>query len=235
MREHTVVIKPPRALWVPFELGRPLGVPGDATFQTRVLHQALQLLECASGPVLVDYPEDAPTLVDGPTALVCPVNFASPPVELSDTEQLRAALQQEISHLRTWYDLALRQRGRTTMGVSGLSPEDLGAFVGAFLDGGAPPNPQPALPIATLFRYAVEDLKAYYGEALTAQPGQSATDGKTMADWFWRDTTAAQVLFAIQEAAMRSDVPGMQVVATSFLIPRAQREVSPYATRENAG
>lgn len=215
---------------MPFELGRPLGVPGDAAFQTRVLRQVLGLLECASGPVLADYPEDVPTLAEGPAALVCPVNFAPPPVELSDTEQLRAALQQEIGQLRTWYDLALSQRGRTTMGVSGLAPEELGVFIGAFLDASAPPNPQPEVPLATLFRYAVEDLKAYYGEALTAQPGQSATDGKTMSDWFWRETTAAQVLFAIQEASKHSDVPGMQVVATSFLIPRAQHEVSPYTS-----
>jgi hypothetical protein len=227
VREHTAVIKPPRALWVPFELGRPLGVPGDAAFQTRVLRQALDLLERASGPVLVDYPEDVPALADAPAALVCPVNFAPPPAELSDTEQLRAALHQEISQLRTWYDLALSRRGRTTMGVSGLSPEELGAFIGAFLDGTAPPNPRPDVPLATLFRYAVEDLKAYYGEALTAQPGQSATDGKTMADWFWRETTAGQVLFAIQEASEHSHIPGMHVVATSFLIPRAHRKESP--------
>jgi D-proline reductase (dithiol) PrdB len=211
---------------VPFELGRPLGVPGDSAFQTGVLRQALDLLERTSGPVLADYPEDAPALADAPTALVCPVNFA-PPVALSNTDQLRVALQQEIGQLRTWYDLALSRRGRTTMGVSGLTPEELGTFIGAFLDGKAPPNPQPEIPLATLFRYAVEDLKAYYGEALSAQPGQRATDGKTVADWFWQETTAAQVLFAIQEVSKHSDVPGMQVVATSFLIPRTQSKMSP--------
>ena len=30
IREHTERIRPPRALWVPFELGRPFGVPHDA-------------------------------------------------------------------------------------------------------------------------------------------------------------------------------------------------------------
>ena len=29
IRLHTEITKPPRALWVSFELGRPLGVPGD--------------------------------------------------------------------------------------------------------------------------------------------------------------------------------------------------------------
>jgi len=39
--EHT---KPPRALWVPFELGRPFGPPNDPPFQRRVILAALRLL-----------------------------------------------------------------------------------------------------------------------------------------------------------------------------------------------
>lgn len=221
---------PPRALWVPFELGRPLGAPGDAAFQTRVLCHALQLLETRSGPVLVDFPEDAPALADRPTALVCPVNFATPPTALSTTDRLRTALHQEIGHLRTWYDLAVTRRGRTTVGVSGLTPEELGTFIGAFLDDGAPENPRSDMPLATLFRFAVEDLKAYYWEAITTQPGQSAADSTTLADWFWRDTTAGRVLFAVHERCKQSAVPGMQVVAAGFLIPRARSADAPYAT-----
>ena len=86
---------------MPFELGRPLGVPGDAAFQTRVLRAALQLLEAPRGPVLVDFPDDAPTAADASTPLVCPVSFASPPEDLSDADLLRAALQREITQLRT--------------------------------------------------------------------------------------------------------------------------------------
>jgi hypothetical protein len=33
VREHTEVIRPPRALWVTFELARPLGAPDDAALQ----------------------------------------------------------------------------------------------------------------------------------------------------------------------------------------------------------
>ncbi len=44
VRLHTERINPPRALWVPFELGRPLGIPDDPTFQKRVLLAALKLL-----------------------------------------------------------------------------------------------------------------------------------------------------------------------------------------------
>jgi len=43
--------KPPRALWVPFELGRPFGPPNDAAFQKRVILAALGMLVEDGGPV----------------------------------------------------------------------------------------------------------------------------------------------------------------------------------------
>jgi hypothetical protein len=229
VREHTAVIKPPRALWVPFELGRPLGVPNDAAFQRRVLHAALALLEASAGPVLAEFPEDAPVADDGLSGFACPVSFDAPPADLSAMDLLRTALQREIAQLRTWYDLGLARRGRTTVGVSGMTPEDLGTFIGAFLDAGSPANPRSDLPLATLFRFAVEDLKSYYCEAVTAQPGQQAADSRALADWFWRETAAGRLLFAVHEACQRSDVPGIKVVANGFLIPRARAAESPYA------
>ena len=57
IREHTEIIRPPRALWVPFELGRPLGRPVNPALQTRVLIAALKLLEAEDGPVLEDFVE----------------------------------------------------------------------------------------------------------------------------------------------------------------------------------
>jgi hypothetical protein len=204
-------------------------VPDDAAFQTRVLRAVLQLLEAPSGPVLVDFPDDAPAATDASMPLVCPVNFASPPAELSDAGFLRTALQREIDQLRTWYDLAVTRRGRTTVGVSRLTPEEMGTFIGAFLDGHAPSNPRSDIPLAGLFRFAVEDLKSYYYEALAAQPGNSTVDSTTLADWFWRETTAGRVLFAVQEVSKQSAIPGMQVVATGLLIPRARSAESPFA------
>ena len=60
IRPHTASLKPPRALWVPFELGRPLGAPGDAEFQGDVLREALALMERDDTPVLEDFDRDAP-------------------------------------------------------------------------------------------------------------------------------------------------------------------------------
>jgi hypothetical protein len=179
--------------------------------------------------VLVDFPDDAPVVTDASIPLVCPVSFVSPPEDLSDTDLLQSALQREIAQLRTWYDLAVTKRGRTTVGISRLTPEEMGMFIGAFLDGQAPPNPRSDIPLAALFRYAVEDLKAYYCEALAAQPGHNSVDSTTLADWFWRDTTAGRVLFTVQEIIRQSAIPGMQAVAAGLLIPRARNAESPFA------
>ena len=75
VRVHTENIKPPRALWVPFELGRPLGVPHDPEFQLSVLRKVLGLTEHKKGPVLEDFPEDAPDSKESPAPVVCPVSF----------------------------------------------------------------------------------------------------------------------------------------------------------------
>jgi hypothetical protein len=51
--------KPPRALWVPFELGRPFGPPNDPAFQKRVIVAALGMLVEDGGPVrIIDFPDD---------------------------------------------------------------------------------------------------------------------------------------------------------------------------------
>ena len=212
---------------MPFELGRPLGVPNDAAFQSRVLRAALALLEAPAGPVLEEFPEDAPVVEEELSGFACPVSFDTPPADLSATDLLRTALQREIAQLRTWYDLGVARRGRTTVGVSGMTPEELGSFIGDFLGASTPSNPRSDLPLATLFRFAVEDLKSYYCEAATAQPGQQATASTVLADWFWRETTAGRVLFAVHDASQRSDIAGLQLVANSFLIPRARTTESP--------
>ena len=75
VREHTEAMAPPRALWVPFPLGRPLGAAGDAAFQHRVIAAALALLDRPEGPVLEDFPDAAPEDGSG-EPWSCPVRFA---------------------------------------------------------------------------------------------------------------------------------------------------------------
>jgi len=57
LRDVTAKVAPPRALYVPFRHGCPLGVPSDPARQRRVIDAALALLSRrrTEAPVLVDY------------------------------------------------------------------------------------------------------------------------------------------------------------------------------------
>ena len=59
LREVAEKVRPPRALFVPFKHGYPLGTPGDPEQQHKVVEAALRLMEDASlkPPALVDYRE----------------------------------------------------------------------------------------------------------------------------------------------------------------------------------
>lgn len=52
LREVTAQLKPPRALWVPFPMGFPLGEPNNADLQHETIAAALKLLERNDVPVL---------------------------------------------------------------------------------------------------------------------------------------------------------------------------------------
>ncbi len=57
LREVARAVRPPRALWVPFRHGYPLGEPNNPALQKRVMNAALSLLEIPDPkpPVLIDY------------------------------------------------------------------------------------------------------------------------------------------------------------------------------------
>jgi hypothetical protein len=217
IREHTVTIKPPRALWVPFDLGRPLGEPNDAGFQTRVLTAAFALLDEKEGPVLKDFPEEAAYMADqGPWA--CPVNLSAPGEDLSEEGELMAAFKIEMNQLRNWYDIAVEKRGRTTVGVSGVELDDLADFISAFLNKELPENPNPDYLLPHTLNLATDDLKAFYTEAVTAQPGSTGTPDQ-LADWFYGRTAAGRLLYAIRDKGVQSEDGFLRIVAGALIIP----------------
>lgn len=55
LREVVSVLKPPRALFVPFPMGFPLGAPNDAGLQHRIIAAALELLERNDTPILEEF------------------------------------------------------------------------------------------------------------------------------------------------------------------------------------
>lgn len=215
VREHTAAINPPRALWVPFILGRPFGVPGDAVFQRKVLLAVLRLLEAPSGPVLEDYPEEAPQPApDEGEGFACPVTF-SRVIPADDA----SALQQEIAELRPWHDIARRQRGRTTAAVSGLTAEDAARFITDFIADPRRPSYRDELARGLALRLACEDLKAFYLEAVSAQPGQLAA--QQAHEWFWRETAAGRVFLKLRGICLESTDESVQVFGSNHLVPRA--------------
>lgn len=57
LREVTRITRPPRALFVPYPLGYPLGAPNDVALQHRIIEQALPLLTRTDVPVFEDFKE----------------------------------------------------------------------------------------------------------------------------------------------------------------------------------
>ena len=221
VRLHTEKLMPPRALWVPFELGRPFGPPNDAAFQRRVLTAALDLLDAPSGPVLEDYAEEAPA-PDSEEAWVCPVNFAGPAADLSGEAALASAMQDEAARLMSWFELARERSGRTTFGISTLEPDAVPAWLGEVLSADHPATIGEYSP-ADSVRYAAEDLKALYFEAASAQPG--APDGPQVLRWFWRETHAAKVLLALSDRFAAAEDEALKVLGQVLLVPRAAHEL----------
>ncbi len=216
VREHSEAIMPPRTLWVPFILGRPLGVPGDAAFQRRVVLAALRLLEAPAGPVLEDYPEDAPAVApEEVQGFACPVSFSRPVAG----DGLAAAVGKEVAELAPWYELARNRRERTTATLSGLAPAAAAKFITDFIADPATPSYNQALEVVLALRLATQDLKAYYLEAVTAQPGaRAALDANR---WFWHETAAGRAYLELREACLKSRDEAVRRFGARSLIPLA--------------
>ena len=195
VREHAEQMRPPRALWVPFMLGRPFGAPNDRDQQTAVLRQAFALLQAESGPVLVD--ADLPVNeTTAEAAWVCPVSFAD---DQQDNPDLSARIEAEIARLRPWYDLGVERRGRTTVGLSPTSLEESARRIADFIQapGGQTSDPSSA---GAALRWSASDLKSYYWEAITAQPGDSPA--QQLEDWFWHETAAGEMLEKLRQTCL---------------------------------
>jgi hypothetical protein len=208
VRENTASMQPPRALWVPFPLGRPLGKPGDAAFQLDVIKAALALLSRNEGPVLEDYPRDAPP-VDGDNVATCPVSFAK---NTGGDDSWQARLNREIGQLKPWYELARRRRGgRTLVGLADESPELNAQTLAEHLDDGVAPAD------ITWLKRAIEDIKAYYIEAMTAQPGDY--DSAAIQAQFWRESCFGAAILAFHHQFQNSDDDQLKLIAR-ILAPR---------------
>jgi len=220
IRLHSEKIANPRSLWVPFELGRPFGPPGNAAFQTRVIATALGLLTAAPGPVLLaDFPDDDPTTVELPG---WQPPFDLPPIDtdLTDQTALARAVTQELRAVAPSYDRFVAASRRTTVGLSGLGLADAALYIAASLADPPPPSPDAAVAAVQMLRWAVDDVKAYYLEAMAAGPGIPAS--RQMQAWFWDRSVAARLIIALRARLLASAEPRSQAVGRMNLVPGAQ-------------
>jgi hypothetical protein len=201
VREHVVSMRPPRALWVPFELGRPFGPPGEAGLQRRVLRAALALLDRPpAGPIVEDFvtQETFPAADDW-----------RPPAALKRDSPLAEA----ASVMPVW-QLARERLGRTTVGISGLAPETAVEFVARYLSPDPMPNPKGMAAVARV-RFAIDDIKAFYLEAALAQGGHPSS--QQLRDWFWNETLAGNMIREFQDSALASDDANLYRIAGSLV------------------
>ena len=209
VREHVVKMSPPRALWVPFEMGRPIATPNDVERQHRVLKAALGLLdEQGSEPILKDYTEQT-SYPSGDSNWEFPADINAESV----LEEARALLP-------IWQN-AQAKKNRTTFGISGMSPETTVDYIDRYLSTDPMPNPKGMAPVSRA-RFAVDDIKVFYFEAAFAN--DSHPSSFQMNEWFWNQTLAGKMILDFQHAACRADDKNLRLIADSLIPPERTYE-----------
>ena len=209
IRQHAETIAPPRALWVPFELGRPVGPPGDAAFQRRVIETALSLLDRTDGaPILEDFPEDAPGEDDNP-------NWQPPACDSSGD------ILAEIRSLESLAAKTVARRGYSNAGLTGLPIETVAEYIVRADTADPMPRPSARLAPVQVLRFGSDDLKAWYVEAATSDG--VVPSSRQLWGWFWRETVAGKALLDLRSHSLSSDNASRQGIARS-LVPEVWQE-----------
>jgi hypothetical protein len=206
VREHTVKVLPPRALWVPFPFGLPLGHAGDTVQQRRVLLSALSLFLEPSGPVLRDLAGEEE-------------DERGAPLQASDAGDAGPAtvdVATELSLMRQYYERRLEGSGRTTVGLTRIPHRRFRGVVGfleAFADGGSPDmGERPADVEPHLWvRWCVDDLKALYLEGRLAMMPSETTE--EAARWLWSETALGVLIRRVAVRMEASSDPPMRAAA----------------------
>ena len=209
VREHAEKVKPPRALFVPFPYGYPLGKPDDTDFQHRVMAASLALFDAPKGPVLEEFPDEA-----GPTEYP----------QASDKKGSQKALMEdaanEVTALRPFYERWVDGHGgRTAVGVCGIPQRRFRGMI-RFLQKYARGEEadiderHAGLAVPQYIRHCVDDLKAFYFEAKMAQ--KPAITEPELHIWFWGETAAGKLTSQLARVMTEADDPALQRVANGL-------------------
>ena len=203
IREQLVNTAPPRGLFCDFPLGRPLGKPGDAAFQHRVLAHGFSLLE-RSRPTLEDFPERVAD--QDSEVLVC----ALPPRYDSDVHPA----VDEARGLRAAYDRAVAEHGERGAATRTLSPDAIPQALEAFIriSQGTPWKEAriPGIPARV-----AQDIRGYYETAALAIVDHTPAAWAS-ARWYRDATKAGEV---IRSAQLTMKNAGVRRDLWAFLLP----------------
>jgi hypothetical protein len=213
-------MKPPRALSVPFQLGRPFGKPDAPDFQRLVLRSALELLERSDGPILEDFIETEP--VDGTDeqqeGWACPINLSTKSTDLNDAEKLRRALEAEITLLRPWYDESVRlQKGRRLDGLTTHSPETIVDHLVNYLYDPNVPSFVEGETMSRAIKLCADDLKHFYYQAAMARP--AGITGIALDNWFFGEALAGSLHFELRRLLLSMEDPALRRIGEISLVP----------------
>ena len=220
IRRHTEEMKPPRGLYVPFELGRPFGSPNEPDFQLEVLLTALRMLERNDGPLLDDFPKGPPGPPPDMEGWSCPVNLAPPQVDMSDAEKLVASIKQEVSLLEPWYKESVEKfKGRRLDGMTDLSKDQIINFLVSWVNDQSTESIIEGESIVRALKLAADDLRHFYYQAALAKPGIKSD--VELGDWYYGSTNAGKLFVKIRENMLGSDNDAMKNAGRTNYVPNA--------------
>lgn len=242
-------VKPPRALWVPFPFGRPLGAPNNKSIQRKVIFAMLDLLSRKEGPVLEDLSLDeserhldAQHQKVGQKCSAKGCNFddalaseepaAAPEIAPYDGDF--AGVCSEIAALKRHHETYMtKYEGRTQVGYSGVNEgtienaaRNLDDYVNKkMLTIPSAIEPKPSE--NAFVRLCADDLKAYYLEARLAEKGGAAAENSTeYNDWLWYETKIGSLIVAARgrviETTDRKKDPNWMIARA--MVPRGYGE-----------
>ena len=198
VREHAERVKPPRALFVPFPFGLPLGKPEDPEYQHGVIASAFELLKYTSGPVLLDFEGEA---VQNELLQASSVHYS--PV------QTNGSAADEVTAMRIFYERWVDDhQGRTLVGLSGIPQRRFRGtirFLEAYTQNGDADMKErpPEVTKPQFLRYCVDDLKAFYYEARMAQRPKATR--AEIHSWFWGETATGQLIESVAKRMTEAD------------------------------
>jgi len=217
---HVSLIRPPRALVVPFELGRPFGAPEAPDLQRAVMAHALGLMARNDGPILETFARE-PDVETAATSGWSPPIERAPDIDPADDEAaFTAALKAEIAALQPACDRWIARGGRRLDRISGCMPSQIVDLMLGLARNSSMESPMPGYPAELAVKFAADDLKHAYYQAALAQPG-TVTDIE-VDDWFFGGTLAGRLLFALRAALLDADDEAVRGFASHAFVPSHQ-------------